>query len=292
MGKHKASIPIANFGGESGAGINIERVAFDSLPDLGDWEQPERHDRHSFFLVEQGSATLEIDFQQYQVQGPSVVYMHPDQVHRIIAFEDIIVYGIGINNESLNPAYLKLLEETNAAGPIPLNNENFLLLQEAASLALKLSWRKKDQLQYAALKDSCNAFVSIMISLYLEMENPAGTMARAEQVTRFFRQALARQFTKLKRPADYAEQLNLSTPYLNECVKASTGQPVTFHIQQRVILEAKRLLFHSDCSLKEIAGMLGFDDYAYFSRLFARVTGKPPLAFRRENLVSSKSNLL
>jgi len=66
-------------------------------------------------------------------------------------------------------------------------------------------------------------------------------------------------------------------------VKSVTGQPVSWHIQQRVILEAKRLLYHSGRSLKEIAATLGYDDYPYFSRLFTKVAGMSPLTFRHKN---------
>lgn len=81
----------------------------------------------------------------------------------------------------------------------------------------------------------------------------------------------------------YAKSLNISTPYLNECVKTATGNSVSYHIQQRVILEAKRLLYHSNKSIKEIAGELGYDDYSYFIRLFVKITGMTPLAFRTKN---------
>ncbi|WP_258539462.1 helix-turn-helix domain-containing protein [Chitinophaga oryzae] len=70
---------------------------------------------------------------------------------------------------------------------------------------------------------------------------------------------------------------------LSFCVKATTGQSVSWHIQQRVILEAKRLLRHSTKSVKEIAAELGYDDYPYFSRLFTKITGMSALAFRNKN---------
>jgi AraC family transcriptional activator of pobA len=50
-----------------------------------------------------------------------------------------------------------------------------------------------------------------------------------------------------------------------------------------VILEAKRLLYYSDKSVKEIAAALGFDDYPYFSRLFTKVTGMTALVFRNKH---------
>ena len=87
----------------------------------------------------------------------------------------------------------------------------------------------------------------------------------------------------MKSPAEYAKTLNISSAYLNECVKSTTGNSVSYYIQQRIILEAKRLLYHSGKSVKEIAVELGYDDYPYFSRLFSKVTGMTALAFRNKN---------
>ena len=125
--------------------------------------------------------------------------------------------------------------------------------------------------------------VGLVISQYMEQVKPLDKLSRMEVVAKTFREALERHFITAKRPAEYAAQLNISAPYLNECVKATTGHPVSYHIQQRVVLEAKRLLYHSDASVKEIAGELGYDDYPYFSRLFTKVAGMSALAFRNKN---------
>jgi len=58
---------------------------------------------------------------------------------------------------------------------------------------------------------------------------------------------------------------------------------VSHHTQQRIILEAKRLLYHSAKSVKEISFELGYEDYPYFLRLFSKVTGVTPLSFRSTN---------
>ncbi|WP_460473244.1 helix-turn-helix domain-containing protein [Emticicia fontis] len=284
MRKKRQYIPVNTMNDDFGTGIIIDRLAFTDLPDFAEWGHAERHDRHSFFLMEKGTVSMEIDFQRYTFKAATVIYMHPNQVHRILAFEDVTVGSWAINNENLNPEYLKLLESIAPAKPLLLNEETVVLISEMITLGIKLSERKNDRLYHASMKDSCNALVTLIISQYLEQTKSTDKLTRFEIVTKAFRQLLERNYSQLKRPADYAQQLNISTPYLNECIKETTGHSVSYHIQQRIILEAKRLLYHSDKSVKEIAADLGFDDYPYFSRLFTKATGMSALAFRNKNL--------
>jgi len=283
MPKKSQPIPVNQFGDESDSGVSIEKLAFENLPDLGMWEQPERHDRHSFFLVETGCVTIEIDFEQYQIQSPAVIYMHPDQVHRIIGFKDVSVSAWALTNDALKPEYLQMLEIINPAAPVSIDVETFGLLSDAVAFCIKIADRQKDQLYHSLLRDQGNTLVGLTLAIYTSQTKPADKLSRAELATKAFRAELSQHFIQLKRPTDYAQKLNLSTAYLTECVKSTTGQPVSHHIQERVILEAKRLLHHSNQSLKEIAAVLGYDDYPYFSRLFTKVTGMAPITFRQKN---------
>lgn len=268
---------------EFGEGISIDRVSFVDLRLYEDGDRSHRHDGHAFFLLESGTITLEIDFERYIITAPSIVYLHPDQVHRGVAAENLCVANWAITNENLNPDYLAILESITPAKPLALQPETFSIMSEAVSLSIKFAERRNDKLYHSLLKDSCNALVALAISQYLAQAKPADKLSRFETTTKIFRELLERNYLQLKRPAEYAEKLNISTPYLNECVKNTTGYPVSYHIQQRVILEAKRLLYYSDRSVKEIAAELGYDDYPYFSRLFTKVAGMSALTFRNKN---------
>ena len=68
-------------------------------------------------------------------------------------------------------------------------------------------------------------------------------------------------------------------------VRRLTGRSATTYIQTELALRAKRQLCYTNRSVKEVAYDLGFDDSAYFSRLFTRVVGVSPTAFRQKNLV-------
>jgi len=288
MRKKNKSIPVNTMADDFDTGISIERMSLSSadeaiLNSSDEAKQSHRHDSHSFFLLEKGTVNIEIDFQKYTIKAPSVIYVHPDQVHRTTAFDNMTVCSWAITNESLNPEYLKLLESIAPAKPLVLKEETFSIISEAVSLFMKFAERKSDKLYHSLLKDSCNALVALVVSQYLESTKSSDKLSRFEIVTKGFREILERNYTTTKRPADYAEKLSITTPYLNECVKNATGHPVSYHIQQRIILEAKRLLYYSDKSVKEIAADLGYDDYPYFSRLFSKVTGMTALAFRNKN---------
>ena len=259
MLKKTKSIPVNTMADELGAGIAIERLSIKDLDSLGIAQAARSHreDRHSFFLLENGVVSIEIDFQKYKIKSPSVIYMNPNQVHRIIAFENVIVTSWALDNENLNPEYLKLLEGITPAKPLALDRETFSIISAAVSLCTKFSARKNDKLYHSILKDSGNALVALVISQYLEQSKSNGNLSRFEIVTKAFKELLEREFTTAKRPAEYARKLNISAPYLNECVKHRTGFSVSHHIRERIILEAKRLLYHSDKSVKEIAAELG-----------------------------------
>ena len=87
-------------------------------------------------------------------------------------------------------------------------------------------------------------------------------------------------FKELHQVREYAVLLNVSANHLSEAVKAQSGKPAIKHIHARTIMEARRLLFHTQNSSKEIAYELGFDDASYFNRFFKRETGATPDSYR------------
>jgi AraC-like DNA-binding protein/mannose-6-phosphate isomerase-like protein (cupin superfamily) len=283
MPENNKSFPINTMVDMFGAGVAIRRASITHLQTFEIAEQSHRDDYHLFFLMEKGKLSFEIDFKKYNLNTFSVIYIHPNQVHRLGAFENVTASFWAINNENLNPEYLKILEDITPVKPLVLSNETFSIISEAVSLCIKLSERKHELLHQSMLKDSCNTLVALVASQYLEQSKSTDTLSRFEIINKAFKTLLERNFITSKKPAEYAKTLNISTAYLNECVKNTSGHSVSYHIQQRIILEAKRLLYHSDKSVKEIASELGYEDAAYFSRMFNKVTGMTSLTFRNKN---------
>ncbi len=80
-------------------------------------------------------------------------------------------------------------------------------------------------------------------------------------------------YVEWKRVSDYASQLCVTPNYLNAKIKKMTGYTASYHIQQRIILEAKRQARWRGLCMKEVAYHLGFADLSHFSKFFKNVTG-------------------
>ncbi|WP_324678283.1 helix-turn-helix domain-containing protein [Hymenobacter sp. GOD-10R] len=87
-------------------------------------------------------------------------------------------------------------------------------------------------------------------------------------------------FRALHEVGAYASMLHISAGHLSEVVKVQSGKPAIKHLHERLVLEAKRLLFYTPLALKEIAFDLGFSDASYFNRFFKRETGATPAEYR------------
>lgn len=91
--------------------------------------------------------------------------------------------------------------------------------------------------------------------------------------------------------ADYADILGVAPKTLsNKFNRLELTQPNDI-IKDRIILEAKRLLGYSSLSVKEIAYQLGYEDPAYFNRLFTNKVGDTPSNFKKKYLQGKKVQL-
>lgn len=85
-------------------------------------------------------------------------------------------------------------------------------------------------------------------------------------------------------PADVVKSLRYSGVYLRQTFRHATGLTLSQAIQNRRMLEARRLLLETTLTLKEIAFRCGFDDEGYFCRVFRKNEGVNPTVFRNTRL--------
>jgi AraC family transcriptional regulator, transcriptional activator of pobA len=85
----------------------------------------------------------------------------------------------------------------------------------------------------------------------------------------------------------YAQQLNKSPKTLSNLFAIYNHKTPQQVIQERILIEAKRLLYYTKQSVKQITFELGFEDAAYFSNFFKRHSSLSPLEFRNSRTMTS-----
>jgi len=102
-------------------------------------------------------------------------------------------------------------------------------------------------------------------------------------IIRAFHMLVENHYKKEHRIGFYADKLNRSPKTLTNLFALYNDKSPLATIQDRIILEAKRLLIYTSRSAKEIAYELGFEDAAYFSNTFKKATSLSPSDFRKQN---------
>ncbi|MBD0776362.1 helix-turn-helix domain-containing protein [Maribacter sp. ANRC-HE7] len=248
---------------------------------------PHRHDFFLCVVFSKGTGSHEIDFVTYPVLSGSVFFLKPGQTHSwkfehdpegYIFFHTQDFFEFTFSNAKLiqfpfyysyeNPPNLQLSTDT---------------LEPVISRFKEINdeYHKMDPFKQQKLSSLIHLTYIDLTRLYATSESQGTEVSSTYLNALRHLEILVQEFYRTeKSPAFYAEKLNITTKHLNRITKSTLSKTSSELITERVLLEAKRLLVHSESPLAAIAEILGYDDYAYFSRIFKLKTKSTPSEFR------------
>jgi len=144
---------------------------------------------------------------------------------------------------------------------------------------LEAEYHRPGEWQHPLLSAYLTVLLTHLSRLYTE-QYPGGEPSADQRLLKTYQARIEEHFRELHEVSAYAELLHISAGHLSEVVKVQSGKSAIKHVHERLILEAKRLLFYTPQSLKELAYDLGFSDASYFNRFFKREAGVTPAEFR------------
>ena len=270
-------IPLHSLGSNT-LGIEVKKLEGVGEEEKTSFINHMHRDAYYVFLFQQkGQVRMMIDFKEVETNGTSVLCVLPGQVHHGLSEKDAVLWFLALDGSLMHEQFRSAFEERNGALPVSATVAARL---DACFTVLEGLHREQDQ--YQVTRSMTDVVLGLFAGIFAAAEESTDEVhSRTRIITRQFKLLLKRNFREMKRPSAYAEALNISPSYLNEAVKLTTGLPVSHWIQEEVIMEAKRLLCYTDSTIKQIADDLGFEDHTYFSRVFNRAEGMPPLAFRK-----------
>jgi AraC family transcriptional activator of pobA len=286
----KPQIPIFSLQGSGMDSFDIHHVTADL--DLNRLSMPHRDKNYILGFQASGTCKMVVDFKEIVISGAAIFCILPGQIHHGVGLQDINAWIIPVDGALLEPSTRQVFIESAIRGqPIALEAQEAEAIERSLMLleALKLSTFNVnfEQAQRCMLATCIALFKSVY--QHGPRSVPQSGL-RPSIITSAFLALLLENFRTMKSPKSYASALNVSPSYLNEVVKNTTGFAVSYWIQQEVMMEAKRLLYYTNDTVKEIAVWLGYTDAAYFIRLFQKVVGDSPLRFRERSRQFSDTN--
>ncbi|MCC9309489.1 helix-turn-helix transcriptional regulator [Kitasatospora sp. RB6PN24] len=251
--------------------------------------RPSRLDFHQIMLVRGGEGAAMVDFVTHPCARGTLLHLRPGQVQRLPS------------DPTGRPAQLDavlLLFTADFAPPLPATGEvldgfgpvarqlppaEFAAFDRAVTELAReyrtLRCGRTPELTSALLCQLLGALLVRMARLADPGGRPACRAPGAEAYLAF-RRELERSFATTRSVADYAARLGYSPRTLTRACLTATGRSAKQLADARVVLQAQRLLAHTDLSVAAIGRALGFTEATNFGKFFARETGRTPGDFR------------
>ena len=252
-------------------------------------QKPHMHSFYQIIWFMSGEGKHYVDFNEYGVNDNSLFFISKGQIHR---FDDKRYEGCIIHfNESFiadNENYINIFLKHNIFDSF--EKEPLFRIKQSDSKELQGIVEQMQGEMWTPNQFAHREYLKVLLHLFLIviqrfgvrkdcngliMNNPSHILFVK------FRQLLEECYRKIHTVSEYAGLLNVSSKTLTNCVKEISHQTPLEIINERISLEAKRLLAYSDKNVNEVGFELGFDDPSYFVKFFKRQTKMLPSDLRK-----------
>jgi AraC family transcriptional activator of pobA len=262
---------------------------FMAFNDSSSFDHVQRHNYYSLIWVKQGSGKVRADFKEYDLSANSLfafspyqpfiflaqhirgmaLFFHPDFfcIHKHQT--EIACNGVLFNN-IYEPPFIGVSEDTSATLDDVLTQiGNEIQNTTLAQHEILVSYLKIFLIHCSRLKTEQAPLARIDVAA-----------VREPFILQNLKDAIEKNFKTKHSAGEYANELNISIKALAKATKTYFNKTITELISERIIIEAKRELYLTNKTVKEIAYGLGYDDEYYFSRFFKVNTDISPQLYR------------
>lgn len=270
--------------------FDIEVVAMRELrarAPAADLRKPHRIEFHELIFVTRGECTHVVDFEPVHCQPGSMLVLQPSQVEQFDITTSWDGWLVLFRPEQLFATQNKVgkLELVQAVAELPvqlaLDDAEARLLQQSLT-QMHLDGRlqaSKPEVQALLLHQLCAVLLRLVLA---HQQQRSDGHARPSELDRFrrFRLLLDQSFARWHTLAPYADALGCTCRTLTRLTLNVAGVSAKAFVANRISLEARRLLAHTEMPIAVIGYELGFDDSSNFTKFFRREAGCTPIEFR------------
>ena len=260
--------------------IHVESLDDRSRP--SEWTiQPHLHrDLNHIILIAEGGGSMRADGESVDFEAPCLLLVPAGIIHGFSWHRDSRGWVITIADSYLH----HLLERDHDLHPL-FRAPRAVALPGASdvetrinSLARELAWSGPGQ---RAAVEALLLWLMVQALRHATLsDSSASSGGRQARLVARLRERIEQRFRDREPVAAHARALGVSeTALRHACARVASLSPAAI-LDERALLEARRLLLYSNLSVAEVGYAVGFEDPAYFSRFFARHTGRSPRDWR------------
>jgi AraC family transcriptional activator of pobA len=258
----------------------------------GSMHDPVRVPHSQIIWITRGSGYFTIDLEKFQMTDNTIYTIPSGRFHQFRPTDVIGGWVLSFNPDFLNlaidgsgrPFFKEIGADLNRVNMVALQSDNPELQNLIGDIAREFETHLTLRLEI--LSGLFKIFLMYMKRLAMSVRQEEASSHKM-RLFNSFHAKLDKQFKTMKQVAEYANELSVTPSYLTEVVKKVSGYSASYHIQQRMVQEAKRLAMYSDASMKMVAYTLGFDDLSHFSKFFKHAAGVNFSEYKKSNFARS-----
>ena len=276
-----------------GNGFRVER--FPELFQESEVDDCQAH-VHSFYEIlwfQEGQGRHTVDFAKYDVRPGTIFFLSPGQVHHFDCRENYRGFAIRMcsdlmkDNAVADSGIGGLFLKYNAFHTFD-STPCYRIDDSTARMLLPLVQEMEEESRRKEEFGNIDILKSLL-TIFLAKVERYGTHERMEKLdTRRpqhllymqFRRMVEQDYARRHTVQEYADSLHVAVRTLHKSVHETSGRTPLALINERIMLEARRMVRYTDLMIKEIAAELGYEDPSYFVKFFKRETGCLPSDFR------------
>ena len=247
--------------------------------------EPHHHDFEELLLGSAGTLEHLIDFRSETIEAPFIAFVTKGKVHRVKpglkdGHCDITV--IRFRNEFIPETIFQLYSFFHDQAHFTMTVDRcFARVTTIANMIMEELAQGSADL--GVVRQLLGTLFTLIRSEHRRLHSGDGSMpAGHDETFQNFMRILEENFRQPHDVEFYASQLFMSVRNLNLITQNILQQSVSRIIETRKLIEAKNLLITTDKPISEIGFELGYQEKAYFTRVFKKNTGQTPTEFRAE----------